>query len=409
MMTNNYLPYVGGVPVSIQRLSEGLIDLGHQVAIFAPSYDGYQTMERPRENLTIYRYHSVSRGMASRYVSDGVVIGHGFDRRIQRWLLEFDADLLHVHHPFLIGSEALHLGHKYHIPVCLTYHTRFDQYLYYLKPLTFLGNHCRTPQGTGQNRAVKLLQEKTVPYYIRSFANRCDMVFAPTDSMVGYLRQCKIFRPIHTLPTGVSSGSFSPDRTHAQQIRTRYAEGRPHLLCTVSRLAEEKNLRFLLRGLAKLKEKIGDTFRCLVIGDGPQRKELESFARFCGIAQQVCFLGEIENHSIADYQAACDLFVFSSQTETQGIVLLEAMAVGNPVVAVDASGCRDVVKTGYNGILTKADEEDWAAAICTALQTPELRSNAFGTAAQYRTQLVAQKAAVLYKQMLETYHAERRA
>lgn len=404
-MTNNYFPYIGGVPISIDRLAHGLIDQGNEVAIFAPSYQGHQETEYPEENLTVYRYRSTERGPAHCYISDGVVIGHAFDRRIQNWLLEFNPDIIHVHHPFLIGSTALHLGKKYQIPVCMTYHTRFEQYLHYFKPVSALeevSEHAQSEMWRSmQNGAMRLLRKKALPYYIRSFANRCDLVFAPTDSMKEQLTGMGITSPVRILPTGVNSSFFSDKRNGP--LREQYIQGRNYLFCTVSRMAEEKNLLFLLRGLSALKEQIGDSFRCLMIGDGPQKKELEEYARRYGVKEQTVFLGAVSNEQIADYYAACDLFVFSSQTETQGIVLLEAMAAGLPVVALQATGSSDVVKDGYNGFLTQADETVWARAIQKALRSPSLRDGARETAGQYRSQMIAGQALLYYRMAVNEY------
>lgn len=152
-------------------------------------------------------------------------------------------------------------------------------------------------------------------------------------------------------------------------------QGADYLFCTVARLAKEKNLNFLLDALKKTKEALafqGKTFHDLMIGEGLEREHLEQKCLELGLEGQVIFLGNVDNRQIKNYQAACDLFLFTSKSETQGIVVLEAMAAGTPVVAVDATGVKDVVKTKENGMLTAEDTECFAEAIEQTLCRPGL-------------------------------------
>ena len=121
MMTNNYKPFVAGVPVSVERLTQGLREQGHQVVVFAPSYDGQQ------EERDVVRYRSFLRGVAG-----GVSIPNSLDPEIERKFREGDFDLIHVHHPMMIGDTARYLSWKYHVPLVFTYHTRYEQYLHYV-------------------------------------------------------------------------------------------------------------------------------------------------------------------------------------------------------------------------------------------------------------------------------------
>ena len=119
MMTNNYKPYVAGVPISVERLTEGLRRRGHQVVVFAPSYDDQE------EEADVVRYRSLLRGVAC-----GFSVPDSLDPKIERSFRDGNFDVIHVHHPMLIGRTARYLSRKYQIPLVFTYHTRYEQYLH---------------------------------------------------------------------------------------------------------------------------------------------------------------------------------------------------------------------------------------------------------------------------------------
>ena len=335
LMTNNYKPIVAGVPVSIERLARGLEELGHEVPVFAPTYREQQDMEN------VFRYSTFLK----RFIG-GIVLPNPFDARIEREFREHSYDIIHVHHPMLIGRMAVHLSRKYHIPLVFTYHTRYEQYVRsYTKGIVRM--------------------ERFMPLYLRSFMRHCNFVFAPTEGMRKYLTDTCNIQPEKTgiLPTGIEKENFDIGPEEGRRIRRQYgAENMPFLL-TVSRMANEKNVRFLLDSLARVKELYGKPFRMLMVGDGPDREGLERRSRELGLEDTVIFAGTVRNEEIAPYFKAADAFLFASKTETQGIVVLEAFAGAAPVIAVRASGVEDLVNDGVNGILTEEDTQEYAQAV----------------------------------------------
>lgn len=162
LMTNNYKPFLGGVPISIERLKKGLEALGHQVTVFAPTYDN----QINEDNVVRY-------GNLLNHFIGGIVLPNPFDSKVEKEFCRNQFDIIHVHHPFLIGNMAMYLSHKYHIPLVFTYHTQYEQYLCsyakWASPLT-----------------------KLMPVYLRFFLKRCDYVLAPTKGMQEYLHDiCK--------------------------------------------------------------------------------------------------------------------------------------------------------------------------------------------------------------------------
>lgn len=378
MMTNNYLPFIAGVPISIERLSEGLRKEGHEVVIFAPDYKGQGTEEN------VVRYGSFLKGIAG-----GATVPNSFDRRIEEEFSKGNFDVIHVQHPMMIGWTAAYLSEKYHVPLVFTYHTRYEQYLHYIKA-SFLKN--------------------VLPFYMRSFTKHCDMVFAPTPLMKDYLEEIGCPAAVEVLPTGLKEDSYQADREKAEQIRKELLgnSGKKYIFCTVARLAKEKNLDFLFRVLAGRKaHKNGSDFKFAVIGDGPERKELEKLARDLDLQEEICFVGKVPNEEVKNYCRAADYFLFSSLSETQGIVLLEAMATGLPVIAVRASGVSDIVVSGENGYMTALSETEFERRLDMTLENSGLRSHliqgAFRTAEKYRAQDIAGLAAAYYKAAIASY------
>lgn len=369
MMTNNYKPFVAGVPISIERLSDSLRGLGHEVVVFAPSYDEQE------EEADVVRYRALIRGMTG-----GFSVPNSLDLEIERKFREGNFDVIHVHHPMMIGRTARYLSWKYHVPMVFTYHTRYEQYLHYI----------------GLSKLKRIM-----PAYVRNYTKHCDMVIAPTPLMKEYLEQIQSGVDISVLPTGLPEDSFAPEEEKSLHIRQELSEGKSYLFCTVARLAKEKNLAFLLNCMKILKDSWGNDFRLALIGDGPQRSELEKKVDKLGIKDEIIFVGKVPNQEIKNYCHASDLFLFPSLSETQGIVLLESMAVGTPVIALCATGTQDVVKNGQNGYMTEVSEKDFTRKLMDILEKKEidvLRQGAFETAQSYNSMRIAKDAVSVYVQ-----------
>lgn len=381
MMTNNYKPFVAGVPVSVERLTESLRDLGHEVVVFAPTYKGM------KEEEGVVRYRSVVKGVCC-----GAAVPDCLDPGIEKAFEEGNFDMIHVHHPMLIGWTALHLSKKYHVPIVLTYHTRYEQYLHYV----------------GLSCAKNIL-----PAYVRKFASRCDGVIAPTPGMKEYLEGLQVNAPVFVLPTGIGKEGFLPEEEKVRRLRTELVGDKRHLFVTVARLAKEKNLEFLLDSLAIRKEFQKADFKLALIGEGPEKCHLQEYAEKLRLENEVIFVGKVPNCEIKNYCAAAELFLFSSTSETQGIVSLEAMAVGTPVLAVEATGTRDIVRNGENGWMTQESASEFARKLDWLLENSAdriapLRQGAKQTAACYGEQATAMRAVACYREA-EKAHCEKKA
>ena len=232
MFTNNYLPFVGGVPISIERISKGLKDLGHEVVIFAPAYvEGNQ--KETRDVCETIRYHSFHRRFRN-----GMAIPDVLDRRIEKEFAQRKFDVIHVHHPFGIGNVAVSLSRKYHVPLVFTYHTQYGEYMHYLKPF----------QKQNHEVTVRMQQKmkQMIPLYMNHFMKSLSLVFAPSGDVKEELLRQKDVPIIQVLPTGLPEEAYKKDSEKIKKIRKKYLKDEKYLLCTVSRLEKEKNLYFLL-------------------------------------------------------------------------------------------------------------------------------------------------------------------
>lgn len=190
------------------------------------------------------------------------------------------------------------------------------------------------------------------------FSNISDAVIAPSPKIRALLRAYGVQKPIYVLPTGIRLQQFRRTRTCARKaralrVRLGIAPGAKVLLF-VGRLGREKNIEFVIRAFAELRKMRGEVDFVLV-GEGPIRDQLKSLVTRLALKEATIFTGPITHAEIAPYYQAADLFVFSSLTDTQGIVVLEAIASGLPVVALRDEAFTSMVKNGRNGFLLRPD------------------------------------------------------
>jgi glycosyltransferase involved in cell wall biosynthesis len=379
MFTNNYLPFIGGVPLSIDRLHKGLLKMGNSVLIIAPSY--LQPWDDPTDG-SVYRCPVIFYTKKGDFPAVNI-----FHREIGKVFRTFKADIIHVHHPFMLGWTALLLAKRSKIPVVMTYHTRLERYTQYL---------------FGPGIMVKNFLTHMM---VKNFANHCDAVIAPSSSTEEYLRNLGVSAIIETIPTGINIEAYGQwTEKQVAETRSAYVKEGENLLISVSRIAEEKNLDFLVVALEKLKAMSSTKFTCLLIGEGPERKRLEQKVRSMGLQDTILFLGKLAPSEVVKCYLAADLFVFASTSETQGMVLLEAMAGGCPVVAIRSSGVYDVVHDGINGYKVPESTNIWAETVKKLLEDKtllqEMSENSREFAKKYSVETITEKVSALYRKVI---------
>ncbi len=306
LFTNNYLPFRGGVAT----------------AVADPPY--------------VFRYPSIP---APTY--PGFSLPLPVSRRLGRVARALDLDVVHVHHPFLLGLTGRRLARSQRRPLVFTYHTRYEKYAHYV-PL---------PPRLVRSLAVRLACR---------FADSADLVVAPSEHVADTLRRRGVAAPVAVIPTGVDLDLFSP----ASRERARHRLGLPAdgLICLYTgRLDREKSLERVLDAFESVSAAVS-TATLHLVGKGSHSQALEARAAAGRARRRIVFHGGLAREALPDYYRAADLFLFASETETQGLVLAEAHACGLPAVAVRASGVDEVVTDGQTGILTKAETGEMADA-----------------------------------------------
>ncbi len=307
---------------------------------------------------------------------------------VRDFMEDFKPDIIHSHHPFLLGDSALRESWKMRVPIVFTHHTLYERYTHYV-PLD---------SPALKRVAVQLATE---------YCNLCDQVIAPSESIEHLLIERGVTRPILTIPTGIDTAYFAA----GDGARFRDQVGIPRdakVIGHTGRLAREKNLMFLAEAVAPcLAADPRAVF--LVVGDGDARPELLEYLREHAGEDQFHFTGSLSGPALADAYAAMDCFVFASQTETQGLVLAEAMATGMPVVALDGPGVREIVRDGENGLLLDghASACDFTTALRRLMEDPELSricsGTARATAADYDTGRCVARVLECYTNLIADY------
>lgn len=383
MVTNNYLPFIGGVPISIDRLRRGLEQLSHRVRVIAPSYADQD--DRESDVVRVPSLLTMGRNGEFR-------LANPVSPRIRRGLKSFSPDLIHIHHPFWLGRVAQWHARRLKVPTVFTYHTRLEHYSHYV-PLP-----------------GPLFRNLIAHTAIRRFANRCDGVIVPTESAEEYLRVIGVTAPIYVHPTGIDFDRFQAWEPAAVASLRETHDIRPEqrVLVSVSRLSREKNIDFLISAMDELRRCSEQPFRCLIIGDGEEHERLQDRIDALELTDVVTLVGAVSPQEMAHYYQLGDAFVFASKSETQGMVILEAMAAGLPVIAVRSSGIDDVVNHERNGFKTAEDIDRWTVAARRLIEDDDLRSamaeQAVSTARRHAIDHFARDVAETYRQILASYH-----
>lgn len=380
MMTNTYRPHVGGVARSVDAFTEEYRRMGHHVIVVAPEFT-----KNPVEEKDIIRIPAIQRFNGSDFSVRIPIPGF-----LDAALGEFEPDIVHSHHPFLMGDTALCVAHELEIPIVFTHHTMYEQYTHYVP---------------GDSPAIKRFVIKLSTGY----ANLCDQVIAPSESIAKILVERGVETPVSVIPTGIDLEEFG----RGDGAEFRRSHGVPedaYVVGHVGRLAPEKNLAFLSRSVARYLER-NPRAHYLVVGDGPSANGIREIFEKHNIQNRLHMTGSLQGQELVDSYHAMDIFAFASKSETQGMVVSEAMAVPLPVVAIDAPGVREVVEDGRNGrLLMEEDEAAFADALEQVASLDEegrrrMKEAALATAKERSRQRSAEKAIELYSEVLSRDYA----
>ncbi len=381
MVTNTYAPNVSGVARSVTMFSAAYRGRGHRVLVVAPEFDG-----APEKEDDVVRVGALRNFAGTDY---SVVIGPPL--YLARAVDAFAPDIVHSHGPFLLGITAARVARARRLPLVFTHHTLYEQYTHYVPVDSALMKRIALSRGT-------------------RYANASDAVFAPSHSIRELLRARGVSVPIYEVPTGVPLADFADG--DGAGFRARHGIPADAVVVgTVGRLAEEKNLDFLSRALARFLAATPAAY-ALIVGDGPSHEPMAEIFAAAGLSRRVVFTGALSPPALIDAYHAMNAFAFASLTETQGLVLAEAMAAGVAVVAVDAPGAREIVRDGVNGrLLPRADAAAFHAALDWVIrrsddQARRLSAVARTGARDFSLDVVTERALAAYGEIIA--HAAKR-
>lgn len=338
--TNMYHPVINGVVRSISDYKKAFSDMGHLAFVFA-QHDDYHDQE-----AFVFRYPSLDLPIS---INIPAVIP--VSMFVDKLLPSLKLDVIHSHHPVLLGMTAASKAQKMDLPLVFTFHSQYQEYSHYI-PL---------PQPD-----IQEFVQDMIHIWLGNYIRKCHHIVVPSQGMGALLEEeYGLQEGYSIIPSGIDLTPFR--KTSSNSLRAELGQRDEKIIISVGRMAQEKNWYTLLEACA-LSMQSDPKIRLVLIGDGPEKNELQKYAQELGIAQKVKFLGKIPFDEIPRYLKAADCFAYASVTETQGLVTLEAIAAGLPVAAVDAVGTSDIVRHGIEGLLCDNNSAALAATIRSLLE-----------------------------------------
>ena len=382
MISDVYFPRINGVSTSIQTFRKELETLGHEVQLITPSYpQAYQ------HDNNIYRIPSrelpfdpEDRLMKRQYIAE-----------LMPLLPDQQFDILHIQTPFVAHYAGLKLAKHLNIPAVETYHTHFEEYFYHYLP------YVPKPLLKFAARRINCRQ-----------CNAVDALVVPSTAMFRVLHNYGVKKPISIIPTGLDEALFKPGDGTAFRTKHNIPNDRP-VIVHIGRAAHEKNIDFLLQMLADVRKTIPDIL-FVIAGEGPALSHLQNLSQTLNIHKNVLFVGYLDRESeLLDCYRAGNAFVFASRTETQGLVLLEAMAQSTPVVSTARLGTIDILKANQGAVVAEENIKDFSDKLIGLLQNPEQQSRlsdeALAYARSWSSQQMALKKIEFYQRTIDSFHS----
>ena len=347
--TDSYLPTSHGVTSSIESFRKSLEKVGHEVFVYATYVPGYKDVS------PVFRFEAL-RIIKKPDMRLALPMLHGGSMKSA---VDFKLDIVHAQTPFGVGLLGKLIAKRQGIPIIYTHHTDYPEYAkLYLKE-----------QFISPYLATRL---------IKSFGNFSDAIIAPSEKVRSNLKQYGLEKPIYMIPNGINIEEFQRNKDSKRKCdRIREVlkiNKNDRVLLYLGRLCKEKNIDFLIRAFRKIAD-VNKNIKFIIAGDGPEYKKLQSLAKRLGIGSKVIFCGFVPNIDKAAYYQLSDVFLFASKTDTQGIVILEAIASGLPIVALRDEAFQGMIQDGVNGFMIDSNSYDnFAMKVANILNDKKLQA-----------------------------------
>jgi 1,2-diacylglycerol 3-alpha-glucosyltransferase len=375
MFTDSYLPTVDGVVTSLTTSRRVLEAMGHEVLLFAPDDPRGKA---PEERNTYY----FPASELSQYKGYRLAVWPATG--LHDIIRESDLDVLHTHGVAFMGFKSMFASRFFRIPILLTYHTMITEAFHYL------------PWNIDEN-----LMRRLMWIYIEQFMARADGVAAPTQAILDELKARTRLKYATVLPTGVDLERFSRSEAARKSFRVRLDMGDDPMLLHVGRVAAEKNLETVIAGFPTVLKQ-HPRAKLVVVGEGPARGAYEELVKERGLAANIRFTGFVPDEELPGYYSAADAFVIASKFETQGIVVMEALACGLPVAGINYRAIPELIHEGENGYLFEESNDGCGAAMCRALDAPEsIRKGGIATARKFEQRECTGRLVETYEELVK--------
>ncbi|MCD6557851.1 MAG: glycosyltransferase [Candidatus Aenigmarchaeota archaeon] len=327
MFTDSYEPQINGVVTSINNFTSELRKMGHEVHIFAPKDPKY----KPKDRFV----HCFDSLQFKPYPEYRIGLTHSF--LINSLFNKTDFDVIHVHTPFTLGITGLLLAKSKRIPIIGTFHTLISEYTKYLVKI----------------EKLEEIGKKTAWAFTSWFYNNCDIIIVPTKEIKRVAIKNGLKKPIKILPTGIRLTRKKYDK---RRLKKKYKLDDKTVLLHVGRVCKEKNIDFIIKSMKYVPEGI----ILIITSDGPAKKELEKMVKEEALSEKVVFTGYLSNKKLDEIYGLSDIFLMASETDTQGLVLLEALQHGLPLVVTKAPVISDFVKKNKVGLVSRRNHKEFA-------------------------------------------------
>jgi len=343
--TDGYLPQLNGVATSVEAWSKGLGKLGHEVYIIAPKYQNFKDKSDKIIRLPSLRILD----------KPDIRLGFPLSAKSISKIYKLKLDIIHGTSGGSISVLGLIVARAKKIPYIFTYYTRFNHYTHYILK-------------------GKIIRPWMIKKATRIFCNKCDSVIVPMRKIKDELISFGVKKPIAVIPSGVDLDKFSQQKKGFLHKKTGIKNGK--ILLYVGRLEKEKSIDFLIKAFKIIWDKDKNT-NLVLVGDGKMKENLERLAEELGVRKNVYFTGLIDSAEMNKVYADAEIFVFASITETQGMVVLEALSSGLPVVALNDEVYNGIIKDKMNGALVD-NYEDFTKACLEILDNDQYRKKLSG-------------------------------
>ena len=381
LFTDTYPPFINGVSTSVLMLKEGLEKLGHEVFVVTVNSESFSYKNEKK----ILRLPSIPLGIFD-YRLTGL-----YHFKAKKIIKSWNLDIIHTHTEFGVGTFARFLSKEYNIPLVHTYHTMYEEYVYYITKGYFDG-----------------ASKKLVEYLTLFLCDKTiDELIVPTKKTSDLFKEkYKVKRDVHIIPTGIDVSRFYKENIDKKSVLELKSDlgitKNDFCIMFLGRVAKEKNIDFLINNLKDLVKKIPRA-KLIIVGDGPYMNDLMDLTSKSKLTKNILFTGKVPLDEVPLYYHMCDVFVTASKTETQGLTVLEAMASSKPVVAIDDESFKLVVDNNINGILFKTSKE-YQNEICKLyndkLYRNEIGLNARKKANEYSKEEYAKKVVEVYNKVI---------